>query len=244
MTNIINKFYKAKDEIEAAKLIDIIEKFYDGEPQISQDKLTSVFHRANKLYKRYSQAFSKALTNNDNEAIDFNFIMFAHSSVLCSLILSRKGLYEAEREVIDYFSSSMRPSFNLPAYITSAMNNMNSENALRLAVVQSDNPENHQEVQYYLDIVQDYVYQQVDMAKPEKIGEIALFQFMKGNLARSHEYLEMQLQKYSGNIDKVVKTEITNNEALFNRSLKAKEYKEFVENFISVKSSPKSQPSV
>lgn len=53
MTNFINKIYKAKDEVEASKLMDIIEKFYDGDNQISQDQLTSVFHRSNKLYKLY-----------------------------------------------------------------------------------------------------------------------------------------------------------------------------------------------
>jgi hypothetical protein len=244
MTNFINKIYKAKDEVEASKLIDIMEKFYDGNTHISQDKLTSVFHRANKLYKRYANAFAKALNDNNDAAIDFNFTMFAHSSVLCSLILSRQGLYEAEREVIDYFVSSMKPSFNVPAYMTSAMNNMNSENALRLAVVKADNPQNKEEVAYYLDMVQDYVYQQVDMAKPEKIGEIALFQFMKGNTERSLEYLNMQLQKYSGNIDKVIKTEITNNEALFTRSSTGRKYKKFVEDFISLQACPKPQPSV
>lgn len=243
MTHFINKIYKAKDEVEASKLMDIIEKFYDGDNQISQDQLTSVFYRSNKLYKRYANAFSKAVEEKNNKDIDFNFTMFAHSSVLCSLILSRKGLYEAEREVIDYFISSMQPSFSIPSYITSAINNMNSENALRLAVVKSDSAENKEEVAYYLDMVQDHLYQQVDMAKPEKIGEIALYQFMKGNNDRSLEYLNMQLQKYSHNIDKVIKTEINNNEALFSRSSTAIEYKKFVENFIYLQSCPKPQPS-
>lgn len=244
MTNIINEFHRKRDKTEVSKIIGLLQRINETDSQLSQDNLTSIFHRTNKIYKHYSQAFSQAIKNNNDEEIDFNFNLFAQSSLLCIIILSKKGFYEVEREVITYFISFMKPNLNIPTYIVNAINNANSENALRLAVVKSDNPENKEQVEYYLNMVQDYLYQQVDLAKPEKIGELALFQFLKGNKERSQDYLEMQFQKYSQNIDKVIKTEITNNQALFDRSLTGKEYKKFVENFIALKYPPKPQYSL
>jgi len=224
------------DQIEATRIITELERIYAHRANYTPESLNSIFYRTGKFYKKYSHKIYGAIQNNDHQEIDKSFILFAHATILLGLTLSKKGFFEQEREVLDFFCTHIPQDREIPAYIVEAFNNKSSENALRMAVIKFDEAKTD-EVEYYLDLVQDFVYQRVDMAQGEKLGEIVLLQFMRGNLVRASDYLEMQYHKFEKNSYKIIQTEIQNNEALFKRSTKALEYQAFIEDFVRTKNS-------
>lgn len=232
--NILKGLARRNDEIKALSIIAELEEIYADKKNYTQDSLDIIFKKVEKLYQKYSNIFNDAFNSNKQQEVADNYILFAHSSLLSSLVLSKKGAYEIERQVIDFFFTNQPDYITIPEYIKNAFNNVNSENSLRLFLVKSDT-EPFSQISHYLDIVQDHVYQQVDMAKGEKLGEIALLHFVQNNHQRAKEFLELQYSKFNKDIDKTIVIEIDNNEALFLRSNNAKEYKNFVESFVKEK---------